>query len=935
MSDHAPARRHRRRLLGLTGAALLSLAAASQAAPKAMSAAETDALRRAQAQEAQRPTTPGEPQAGEHMAKRAIHPSQLPLRNAESLLPRRVRIGEALDKAPAQPLSRKVLSARALQNGASVQAASAANCTGADFVGKSGAALIGFIDGAALRGCMYTLYSGSVAQYRTVFSDANIITVANELKQRALSYPGNDSSKAMNLLSFLRTAGYWNFMNQAGNAAEGIPPGSRSMLNAAAGALRQLTQSPHFYDITEDNAYFASEVFKTVPSGFAALFAPAAKRWIDQAQPATFATGYWTNETVLQAMNTLFYGDYQIDYQNAVKNDPGYARSLDAFLSRNKSLLGGDYAYHLSNAMGEMMRFLRYPALLPEVRNLGINQLANYPVTQDSSVDTWLRAATMVDQYDAAHCSAYGTCNAYDKIAAIKLPITFACGTQYTIRAQAMTGQQLADTCTSISKQTAYFHGLMSTNGAQPVANDNNARLELVVFDNYAQYARFSGYLFGNDTNNGGMYLEGDPAAQGNVARFLAHRADWLGGFEIWNLNHEFTHYLDGRYNLWGAFWNYPLELNAAVRNSAVWWIEGVAEYVSYSYRRQYNADATSRAQTAPVALSEVMRNTYSSGQTRVYNWGYLAVRYMMERQPNQDRSFLPLTRSGNYAGYSNQIDAIGSSLDSDFAMWLGACIGGGDTGSASCVSQRPATLPLLTASAIGACNLGNASSLANGCARALSGGNTVNYYISAASWNEVIFRLSELKGGADIYAKAGGWATASDYDVKAGGAGGVDLSVKLPTKGQGWIYVSVVPRGDFQSAQLRGMFSELPLAAPAPAWTQAPACTDPEQSRLDASTGCTRKSLAAAAGNPRWMAVIVPPGKSSVTVRSTGGTGNADLYVKGGSWPSTSDYGCRSNGADNAESCTVSGLAAGSWVYLMVNAASAYSDLTIAASSN
>ena len=50
--------------------------------------------------------------------------------------------------------------------------------------------------------------------------------------------------------------------------------------------------------------------------------------------------------------------------------------------------------------------------------------------------------------------------------------------------------------------QTGYFHGLFGTNASQPVANDNNGTLELVVFDSYAQYSRFSGFLFGNDTNN-------------------------------------------------------------------------------------------------------------------------------------------------------------------------------------------------------------------------------------------------------------------------------------------------------------------------------------------------------------------------------------------------------------------------------------------------
>ncbi len=883
-------------------------------------AADTASLRAAQSQQALS-SLPGEPLQGEHVARKGLHPSQLPLRNADSLVPPLQR--EAAVKPESSLARRRALAARSLASGTAV-------CTGADFVGKSGSTLLSFIDNASLRDCMYKLYSGSVSQYRTVFSDANIITVADELKRRSLGYTGDDSNKSMNLLSFLRTAGYWNFMSVRGDSYNGIPAGSAAMLNSARGALTQLMSSAAFMKPTEDNAYFVSEVFKTASSGFAAAMAPTAKRWIDQTQPSTFATGYWTNEAILAAMNVLFYGDGQDDFGAAVANDASYARSLDAFLTRNRSQAGTSYGYHLANAMGEMLRFLRYPALTSTVRSLGVNQTAGYKASDDATIDVWMRAASMVDQYDSANCSSYGTCNAYDTVARIKLPIRYACGTQYVIRAQAMSSQQLADTCTSITNQTGYFHGLFGTNASQPVANDNNGTLELVVFDSYAQYSRFSGFLFGNDTNNGGIYLEGDPSQPGNQARFLAHRADWLSNFEIWNLNHEFTHYLDGRYNLWGGFGSYPLELNGKVKNSSVWWIEGVAEYVSYSYRRTYYPDATSRAQTAPMALSEVMRNTYSSGQTRVYNWGYLAVRYMLERQPSQDQAFLPLMRKGDYAGYSNRIDAIGTSLDADFKSWLTQCIGNGDLANANCTSRRANTLPLLNADVIGACKLSSTSVLANGCTRALSGTGPFSFSMNAKSWDQAIFRLSELKGGADIYAKATGWPSTTDYDVKAGGSN-ADLRLPLPTGGAGYVYVMVVPRGDFVSATLRGMFSDLPLKPAAPDWSQGPDCAD--TSYAMSTNGCVRRYQSTDAGNPGWYAVLVPAGKSAITVKTTGGTGNADLYLKHNAWPSTTNYGCRSVTAGNTETCRLSGLPSGTWVYVMLTPS--YGNLSIAATAD
>jgi len=770
-------------------------------------------LRRAQAEslQVQAPSQPGQARQGEHVARQGLHPSQLPLRRAEDLLPRRERIGELPQPLPPEnTLRKRQQAARSLADSATQ--AVAQNCQAADFRGKTGTTLLAFIDQAALSGCMYQLYTGSASDHRTVFSSENVVTVANALRLRALTYTGTESDQVKNLLSFIRTAGYWWYLSETGNSSTGVPGASRSMMNATLGAMKQLAESPRFYDSNETNAYVVAEVFKTVPAGFAAALAPAAARWIEQFQPQHAQAGYWHNDALLAAMNTLFYGDGQTAYITLVRNDLRYARALDGFLSRNRALLGTDNDYHLRNAMGEMLRFLRHPALKDGVRLMGVAQMGHYHSANDQAIDVWLRAADMVDAYDAPYCASYGTCNAEQTLAQQKLPIRHACNAHYIIRAQSMTLPQLQATCESVIRQADEFHAVFNTQG-RPVPNDNNQTLELVVFDSSAQYQRFSGHLFGNNTNNGGIYLEGQPWVAGNQARFIAYRAEWLAGFEIWNLNHEFVHYLDGRYNMGGSFADYPLAPGVN-RASTVWWIEGLAEYISYAHLRRFNADATSRAQTAPLALSEVMRNTYDSGTPRVYNWGYLAARYMVERQPQLTDAFLPKTRAADYAGYSQQILGLGSQLDADFARWLNECVGGGDLQSSGCVSQRAGTLPLVDANAVGACRAAAESELGNGCARVVPGNaGARHYYIRGTGWNQVFFRLAELtQGSADIYAKAGGWASAQDYQVRGEVHAGGSVQLNVPTNGQGWIYVSVVPRPGFAGATLRGMYTALPF---------------------------------------------------------------------------------------------------------------------------
>ncbi len=60
-----------------------------------------------------------------------------------------------------------------------------------------------------------------------------------------------------------------------------------------------------------------------------------------------------------------------------------------------------------------------------------------------------------------------------------------------------------------------------------------------------------------------------------------------------------------------------------------------------------------------------------------------------------------------------------------------------------------------------------------------------------------------------------------------------------------------------------------------------------------------------------------VPSGKTSLVFNQTGKTGNsgdADLYVKFGSQPTTTSYNCRPYLSGNTESCTISNPSAGTW---------------------
>lgn len=249
------------------------------------------------------------------------------------------------------------------------------------------------------------------------------------------------------------------------------------------------------------------------------------------------------------------------------------------------------------------------------------------------------------------------------------------CSPSLSLRSQALSGAQEAAICQELAGIEERFHAIFKTAG-KPVLHDLNSSLRANIYRSGDEFTRYAGTHFNMPTNNGGMYLEGLPEQPGNHAEFVANqRADGT----VRNLGHEFVQYLDGRYNLYGDFCANLHDSHAPPENCArpapltpylVWWTEGVAEYIA---RGQNHAKAVQAASGKAFALSQLFDTGYESntGEARIYTWGYLAVRFMMERQRDKIEQMLAFTRAGDYPRYQALVRSWGSSLDGEFAAWL------------------------------------------------------------------------------------------------------------------------------------------------------------------------------------------------------------------------------------------------------------------------
>ena len=173
------------------------------------------------------------------------------------------------------------------------------------------------------------------------------------------------------------------------------------------------------------------------------------------------------------------------------------------------------------------------------------------------------------------------------------LRYNYNCGAKISIRSESyITAENLQAVCDELISEEERYHRLMKT-AKQPLTGDNNSTVQINAFKDYASYQYNAAQIFGIDTNNGGMYLEGDPSVPGNQASYVTYITDDGSSWWIMNLSHEFNHYLDGRYNMDGNFATY-MESS----NNVVFWLEGSAEYVAwvdwpYDYARELAGQAS------------------------------------------------------------------------------------------------------------------------------------------------------------------------------------------------------------------------------------------------------------------------------------------------------------------------------------------------------
>lgn len=106
----------------------------------------------------------------------------------------------------------------------------------------------------------------------------------------------------------------------------------------------------------------------------------------------------------------------------------------------------------------------------------------------------------------------------------------------------------------------------------------------------------------------------------------------------------------------------------------------------------------------------------------------------------------------------------------------------------------------------------------------------------------------------------------------------------------------------------------------------------DPEPGDGELENGVAETNLSGGSGEELLFTLEVPAGASNLQFEISGGSGDADLYVRYGAAPTTSSYDCRPYQGGNNETCSISNVQAGTY-YVMLRGYSAFSGVSLVGS--
>jgi hypothetical protein len=232
-----------------------------------------------------------------------------------------------------------------------------------------------------------------------------------------------------------------------------------------------------------------------------------------------------------------------------------------------------------------------------------------------------------------------------------KLSNQYSCNSETTLYGESAVDG--ADICESLTEVEVLFAERF---GTVPVVGDNNNHSDLFIYKDRDSYLDV-----GLSSSSYGKYIEQDPSnanSNGEVYSYL------LDSGNVKNQSHEYTHYLDGRFNKDGDY-------NAT--DKAAWWTEGAAEYMQHLHWGSASSFVNDSIAYygRDFSLKTIFSLTKDDYNTDFFNLvhdgGNIALCYFLQEKPGAMDTLLSHSRSGNWSAWSTELNNLEATYCDDF----------------------------------------------------------------------------------------------------------------------------------------------------------------------------------------------------------------------------------------------------------------------------
>ena len=191
--------------------------------------------------------------------------------------------------------------------------------------------------------------------------------------------------------------------------------------------------------------------------------------------------------------------------------------------------------------------------------------------------------------------------------------------------------------------------------------------------------------------------------------------------------------------------------------------------------------------------------------------------------------------------------------------------------------------------------------------------GNQKYYKIDVPAGQSTLeIEMAGGSGDADLYVRKDHLPTLTEWDHRPFLIGN-DETVSLPTPAAGTYFILINAYQAYSGASLVATYE--PIADPV----------------TELTNGVPVTGLSGATDNQTFYKIVVPAGQDVLDFQMSGGTGDADMYIKKGTKPTLTSWDYRPYTTGNNETVHLDDPAAATW-YIMIHAYQAYSGASLVA---